>query len=47
MRNALQNIVFKLILIMKYIKGTRGSVVVKALCCKPEGRVFETRIGDF
>jgi hypothetical protein len=23
--------------------GTRGSVVVKALCCKPEGRGFETR----
>jgi hypothetical protein len=23
--------------------GTRGSVVVKALCYKPEGRGFETR----
>jgi hypothetical protein len=24
-------------------KGARGSVVVKALCYKPEGRGFETR----
>jgi hypothetical protein len=24
-------------------KGVRGSVVVKALCYKPEGRGFETR----
>jgi hypothetical protein len=23
--------------------GARGSIVVKALCYKPEGRVFETR----
>jgi hypothetical protein len=26
-----------------YVEGTRGSVVVKALCCKPEGRGFDTR----
>jgi hypothetical protein len=26
-----------------YDKGARGSVVVKALCYKPEGRGFETR----
>jgi hypothetical protein len=25
------------------MKGKRGSVVVKALCYKPEGRGFETR----
>jgi hypothetical protein len=25
----------------------RGSVVVKALCCKPEGRGFKSRIGGF
>jgi hypothetical protein len=24
-------------------KGTRGNVVVKALCYKPEGRGFDTR----
>jgi hypothetical protein len=24
-------------------KGARGSVVVKALCCKPEGRGFKSR----
>jgi hypothetical protein len=23
--------------------GARGSVVVKALCCKPEGREFKSR----
>jgi hypothetical protein len=27
--------------------GARGSVVVKALCYKPEGRGFDTRWGDF
>jgi hypothetical protein len=27
--------------------GTRGSVVIKALCYKPEGRGFDTRWGDF
>jgi hypothetical protein len=26
--------------------GVRGSIVVKALCYKPEGRVFETRWGE-
>jgi hypothetical protein len=25
------------------VEGARGSVVVKALCYKPEGRGFETR----
>jgi hypothetical protein len=25
------------------VLGARGSVVVKALCYKPEGRAFETR----
>jgi hypothetical protein len=30
--------------IHKIILGARGSVVVKALCCKPEGRGFETRL---
>jgi hypothetical protein len=33
-----QNFTFAL----KY-KGARGRVVVKALCCKPEGRGFDTR----
>jgi hypothetical protein len=27
--------------------GARGSVVVKALCYKPEGRGFDTRWGEF
>jgi hypothetical protein len=27
--------------------GVRGSVVVKALCHKPEGHGFNTRCGDF
>jgi hypothetical protein len=26
----------------KIVLCARGSVVDKALCCKPEGRVFET-----
>jgi hypothetical protein len=26
--------------------GARGSVVLTALCCKQEGREFETRLGD-
>jgi hypothetical protein len=26
--------------------GARGSVVVKSLCYKPEGRGFDTRIPD-
>jgi hypothetical protein len=30
-----------------HIIGARGSVVVKALCYKPEGRGFDTRWGDF
>jgi hypothetical protein len=28
-------------------RGARGSVVVKALSFKPEGRGFESRLGDF
>jgi hypothetical protein len=28
------------------LHGARGSVVVKALCYKPEGRGFETRRGE-
>jgi hypothetical protein len=24
-------------------RGARGNVVVKALCCKPEGRGFDSR----
>jgi hypothetical protein len=27
--------------------GARGSAVVKALCYKPEGRGFETKLGEF
>jgi hypothetical protein len=27
--------------------GARGSVVVKALCCKPEGHGFDSRWGEF
>jgi hypothetical protein len=29
------------------VMGARGSVVVKALCCKPEGRGFKSRWGRF
>jgi hypothetical protein len=29
------------------LEGVRSSVVVKALCCKPEGRGFVTRWGEF
>jgi hypothetical protein len=29
------------------VSGSRGSVVVKALCYKPEGREFDTRCSDF
>jgi hypothetical protein len=37
-----------LILFVSYmLKGALGSVVVKALCYKPEGRGFETRCGEF
>jgi hypothetical protein len=27
--------------------GTRGSVVIEALCYKPEGRVFDSRWGNW
>jgi hypothetical protein len=30
-----------------YMYGTRGSVVVKTLCYKPEGRGLDTRRADF
>jgi hypothetical protein len=30
-----------------FIMGVCGSVVVKALCYKPEGRGFDTRRGEF
>jgi hypothetical protein len=46
--------IFHLILFSAFIfetlqigKGARGSVVVKALCYKPEGRGFETRWGEW
>jgi hypothetical protein len=29
------------------ITNLRGSIVVKALCYKPEGRGFETRLGEW
>jgi hypothetical protein len=29
------------------LRGARGSAVFKALCCKPEGRGFETRLEEF
>jgi hypothetical protein len=29
--------------VLYVVRGARGSVVVKALCYKPEGREFETR----
>jgi hypothetical protein len=34
---------FIIIIIIIIIIGARGSVVVKALCCKPEGRGFKSR----
>jgi hypothetical protein len=46
-RNAIS---IALILFLSLSKGTwgaHGSVVVKALCYKPEGRGFDTRRGDF
>jgi hypothetical protein len=32
-----------IIIIIIIIMGARGSVVVKALCCKPDGRGFKSR----
>jgi hypothetical protein len=29
------------------MSGARGSMVVNALCYKPEGRGFDTRRGDY
>jgi hypothetical protein len=29
------------------VLGALGSVVVKAVCYKPEGRCFDTKLGDF
>jgi hypothetical protein len=36
-----------IIIIIIIIIGARGSVVIKALCCKPEGRGFKSRWGGF
>jgi hypothetical protein len=36
-----------LIKILYYKKGARGSVVVKTLCYKPEGRGFDSRWVEF
>jgi hypothetical protein len=33
--------------IYSYIFGARGSVVVKALCYKPEGRGFDSQWGEY
>jgi hypothetical protein len=33
----------KYMFIPSILAGARGSVVVKALCCKPEGRGFKSR----
>jgi hypothetical protein len=33
--------------IVPIFNGAHGIVVVKALCYKPEGRGFETRLGEF
>jgi hypothetical protein len=35
--------VISLVLVLVYVLGARGSVVVKALCYKPEGRGFDSR----
>jgi hypothetical protein len=47
MKSPLKNILFQcltaLIMDITIFCWTRGSVVVKALCYKPEGRGFETR----
>jgi hypothetical protein len=44
-------IVIKLVFIYYLLNycyvGARGSVVIKALCYKPEGRAFETRWGEW
>jgi hypothetical protein len=40
---------YKLLLLLwslKYIHGERGSVLIKALCYKTEGRGFETQRGE-
>jgi hypothetical protein len=40
-------IIIIIIIIIAYIEGGRGSVVVKALCYKPEGRGFEIWWGEW
>jgi hypothetical protein len=40
-------VTMKLIYKIIFYLGARGSVVVKALCCKPEGRGFKSRWGGF
>jgi hypothetical protein len=37
----------KIVYYLNDYEGTRGSVVVKALCYKPEDCGFDTRRGDF
>jgi hypothetical protein len=32
---------------LNHLTVARGSVVVKALCYKPEGRGFDSRLGEF
>jgi hypothetical protein len=40
-------IVHYLLHVHVYIKGERGSIVVMGLCYKPEGRGFDSRLGEF
>jgi hypothetical protein len=43
----LRNRTLRIKLYLYYIPGAHGSVVVKALCYKPDGRAFETRWGEW
>jgi hypothetical protein len=38
---------WQLLVSAMYMEGARGSVVVKALCYKPEGHEFDIRWGKF
>jgi hypothetical protein len=42
-----QNYTEKIHIAYRYVFGARGSILVKALCYKPEGRGFETRWGEW
>jgi hypothetical protein len=42
-RICVYSVVFLHIVHLTFITGARGSVVVKALCYKPEGREFDSR----